>query len=193
MSLRNSLYPASSRLNSVPPRHYDVISSDGDLLLSDIIYKGRAKASASERLSRIDGWKRGNPRYNDIIQPGERASPGQFFPRCASEFSREILSASRSVSPSVPEAFNIMNKERTEIVRDRLHESKQKAMYPGTFRARSSSYNPVLGRYMTNSDSPGFRYYRYGSSYSSLPNSMKPIPSRYSSRLSEVIYVPRYL
>jgi len=183
-------YPASGRLHSVPPRHYDVYDEFGDLVLSDVIHNTRAKSMARERMSRRDGWV--HPCYRDMVEQGRGASPGHYFPRSSTEYSREILSR-RSQSPcSVPETFNRMNREFTESVREKLHRSKQTAMYPETFRASSAGYNPVLGRYMRTADSPGFKFYRFGNSYSDYPASMKPTPTRYSTRLTEVIYVPKY-
>merc|ERR1712123_398481 len=41
-----SLYPATSRLQSVPPRFYDVIDRDGSVLDSDMMHRGRARSVA---------------------------------------------------------------------------------------------------------------------------------------------------
>ncbi|XP_023327059.1 uncharacterized protein LOC111700405 [Eurytemora carolleeae] len=185
----SSFYPATARLNSVPPTHYDVYDDEGDLVLSSITVNrhNRARTMARERMSRRDEWM--NPRYRDMLEGGRGASPGHFFPRSSTEYSREILSTRHTPSP-VPETINRMNKEFTERVKEKLHASKYKTMYPETYRERSSSYNAVLGRYMVNADSPGFRYYRYGNSYADLPASMTSVPSRYRSRLSDIVYVP---
>ena len=32
------------RLTSVPPRYYDVMTADGEIVLSDFLYKSRAKS-----------------------------------------------------------------------------------------------------------------------------------------------------
>merc|ERR1711892_858806 len=45
-----SLYPATSRLQSVPPRFYDVIDRDGSVLDSDMMYRGRARSVVREVL-----------------------------------------------------------------------------------------------------------------------------------------------
>jgi len=183
----DGFYPASNRLSSLPPRYYDVYDADGGLVASDLIYRSRAKSMARERVSRRDGWE--NPMYRDMIEGGRGASPGHFFPRTSTEFSREILSGSRSPSP-VPETINRFNQEQTERIREHLHTRQQKALYPETYRANSSSYNPILGRYMRTADSPGFRYYRFGNDYSDYPAALRSTPTRYRSRLEEFIYVP---
>jgi len=182
-------YPASARLNSIPPRHYDVYDEDGELIDSDVIYRTRSRSLARERASLRDGWV--HPCYRDLIEAGRGVSPGHhYFPRSSTEFSREILS-NRAQSPaSIPETFNRINSEFTEHVRERLHKSKHTALYPETYRARSSSYNPVLGRYMRTPDSPGYRYYRFGSDYNDFPPSMRSRPSRYSSRQKDIIFAP---
>jgi len=170
----------------VPPSYYDVYSQEGEHLLSDIIFRSRARSMARER-GRSE--MRVNPYYRDVLEGGLGADPGHFFPKTATEFSRELRSQSRSPSP-IPDTINRMNKEMCERNKERLHASKQKAWYPETYRERSSTYNPVLGRYMTNADSPGFRFYRYGNDYSNFPARMRSTPSRYSSRLTDLVYVP---
>jgi len=175
-----SLYPATSRLQSVPPRFYDVVDREtGDVLASDMMYRNRSKSVA--RNSQVsDGWN--HPYYNDMVV-GSTASPGHFFPRSSTEFCRDILSRSRSPSPA-PEHINHYHKDMISSNEERIHHSQMKARYPETFRGNSSVYNPLLGRCLTSHDSPGYRYYRYKS----------PPPqessARYRTRLSEPIYVP---
>merc|ERR1712002_59336 len=183
----DGFYPASHRLSSLPPRHYDVYDYEGNVVASDLIFRARAKSMARERMSRRDGWD--NPLYRDMVEQGRGASPGHYFPRTSTEYCREILSGSRSPSP-IPETINRFNQERTDRVREQMHIAQQKSMYPETYRARNSSYNPILGRYMRTADSPGFRYYRFGTDYSDVPPLLRTTPTRYRSRLEDFIYVP---
>merc|ERR1712004_700609 len=82
------LYPATSRLQSVPPRFYDIIDGDtGDLLASDLT-SGRNRARSMIRQTRLAeerAWPQ--PMYGDLV------------PRTSGEFSRDIISRSRSPSP----------------------------------------------------------------------------------------------
>lgn len=174
-----SLYPATSRLQSVPPRFYDVVDRDGDILASDMMYRGRAR-SVARNTKVSDGWN--HPMYNDMVA-GSTASPGHFFPRSSTEFCRDIISHSRSPSPA-PEHINHYHKDMISENEERIHHSNMKSRYPETFRGQSSVYNPLLGRYYTSHDSPNYRYYRYSSPPSPESN------VRYRTRLSEPIYVP---
>jgi len=117
-----ALYPATSRLQSVPPRFYDVYDRDtGDVLASDMMYRNRAKSVA--RNTQVgDGWN--HPYYNDMVA-GSTASPGHFFPRSSTEFCRDILSRSRSPSPA-PEHINHYHKDMINTNEERIHHSHMK-------------------------------------------------------------------
>jgi len=174
-----SLYPATSRLQSVPPRFYDVVDRDGDVVCSDMMYRGRAR-SVARNTQLHDGWN--HPMYNDMVV-GSTASPGHFFPRSSTEFCRDILSRSRSPSPA-PEHINHYHRDMIAEHEEKIHHSYMKLRYPETFRGSSSVYNPLLGRCYVSHDSPGYRYYRYSS---------PPPPEsnvRFRTRLSEPISVP---
>ena len=67
------LYPASTRLQSIPPRYYDVLdSTTGTVMESDLhqLVRGRSRARNSQLR---DGWR--DPRYSDLVV-GSRAHPG---------------------------------------------------------------------------------------------------------------------
>merc|ERR1711973_856490 len=70
------LYPATSRLQSVPPRFYDIIDGDtGDLLASDLT-SGRNRARSMIRQTRLAeerAWPQ--PMYGDLVT-GRTASAG---------------------------------------------------------------------------------------------------------------------
>ena len=75
------LNPASSRLLSVPPRHYDIIDGDTEAVLdSDLGARlVRSRSLARSRGSELrDGWR--HPGYSDLVV-GSRAHPGHRFPR----------------------------------------------------------------------------------------------------------------
>ena len=75
------LNPASSRLLSVPPRHYDIIDGDTEAVLdSDLGARMvRSRSLARSRGSELrDGWR--HPGYSDLVV-GNRAHPGHRFPR----------------------------------------------------------------------------------------------------------------
>merc|ERR1719397_1425532 len=84
----------------------------------------------------------------------------QSVPPTSGEFSRDIISRSRSPSPC-PDAINNMNRDMIDSVNEKLHLSNMRNRFPETYRGQSSTYNQNLGRYQTSYDSPGFRYYRY--------------------------------
>jgi len=174
-----SLYPATSRLQSVPPRFYDVVDRDGEVIASDMMYRGRAR-SVARNTQLNDGWH--HPLYNDLVL-GSTASPGHLFPKTSTEFCRDIISRSRSPSPA-PEHINQYHRDMVSQNEERIHHSSMKVRYPETFRGQTSIYNPQLGRCYTSHDSPSYRYYRY--------SSPPPMESnvRYRTRLSEPIYVP---
>lgn len=182
-------YPASGRLTSLPPRHYEVYTPDGDLVLDDVSHSSRARSMARSRLSRRDVHE--NPYYRDMLHGDRGTSPANFFPRSASAFAREIISRSPSPCPrSIPETINKMNREMYEEVREKLHTSRYRIMYPETYRGQYSSYNAVLGRCMVNEDSPGFKYYRYGNDYAELPAKLRSQSSVYRTKAHDVVYVP---
>ena len=71
------LYPASSRLLSVPPRYYDVI--DGDQVVdSDLHSRVQRSRSVARHAELRDGWR--HPGYNDLVV-GSTAHPGHHYPR----------------------------------------------------------------------------------------------------------------
>jgi len=184
-------YPASHRLQSLPPRHYDVMTPDGEVIMDDVSHSSRARSVARSRLSRRD-MNHDNPFYRDMVHGDRGTSPGNFFPRSSSAYCREITSRSPSPVPrSIPDTINKMNREMYDSVKEKLHTSKYKIMYPETYRGQYSSYNPVLGRCMTNNDSPGFKYYRYGNDYSALPAKLQSKPcSMYRTKAHDVVYAP---
>merc|ERR1719228_315530 len=92
------LNPASSRLLSVPQRHYDVIDASTDQVVdSDLHWRQRRSRSVARNAELRDGWK--HPGYNDLVV-GSRAHPGHHFPRSSTEFCRDMIITSRSPSPA---------------------------------------------------------------------------------------------
>ena len=51
-----SLYPATSRLQSVPPRFYDVVDRDGEVMASDMMYRGRGRSVVGSFMNHIILW-----------------------------------------------------------------------------------------------------------------------------------------
>lgn len=187
----HGLYPASGRLQSVPPRYYDLVDGDtGRVIASDSTYRNRARSQIrSQRLAEEASW--GHGAYSDMVV-GSTGHPGHFAPRSSGEYSRDILSRSRSPSP-VAEHINHMNRDMIDANKEMIHQSKMRNRFPETFRGQSSSYNPTLGRYQTSYDSPGFRFYRYDNtkepprfSHTSVDRHMP----RFSTRNRERITVP---
>jgi len=177
----NPLYPATSRLQSVPPRYYDVVDRNtGDIMCSDMMYRSK---SVARNTSVSDGWN--HPYYNDMVI-GSTAHPGHHYPRSSTEFCRDIISHSRSPSPA-PEHINHYHRDMISSNEERIHHSNMKNRYPETFRGTSSVYSPTLGRYLTSHDSPSYRYYRYKSTEPQQSNSFSP---RYKTRNKEEIYLP---
>merc|ERR1711953_1132078 len=129
------LYPATSRLQSVPPRFYDLVDGETGRLLASDLTSGRTRARSMIRRT---------------------PSAGHFsVPRTSGEFSRDIISRSRSPSPC-PDAINNMNRDLIDGINEKLHQSNMRNRFPETYRGQSSSYNQNLGRYQTSYDSPGF-------------------------------------
>merc|ERR1711962_1189744 len=132
------LYPASSRLQSVPPRVYDLVDGEtGEVLASDRICGGRTRARSMIRNCRAqeeENWPQ--PFYSDMVT-GSRASPGHFGPRTSSQWSRDLISHSRSPSPC-PETINNMN-------RDMIDSNNEKQATP----VSHSSLPPLPPRYST--------------------------------------------
>merc|ERR1711981_516267 len=155
------LYPATSRLQSVPPRFYDLVDGESGRVLASDLTSGRTRARSMIRRTRLEEertWPQ--PLYGDMVV-GRTASAGHFsVPRTSGEFSRDIISRSRSPSPC-PDAINNMNRDLIDGINEKLHQSNMRNRFPETYRGQSSSYNQNLGRYQTSYDSPGFRYYRY--------------------------------
>ena len=73
------LYPASSRLQSIPPRYYDVVDTNTNQVVDSdlhrLVSRGRSRARNSELR---DGWT--DPRYSDLVV-GSTAHPGHRAPR----------------------------------------------------------------------------------------------------------------
>merc|ERR1712076_320916 len=105
------LYPATSRLQSVPPRFYDLVDGESGRVLASDLTSGRTRARSMIRRTRLEEertWPQ--PLYGDMVV-GRTASAGHFLvPRTSGEFSRDIISRSRSPSPC-PDAINNMNRD----------------------------------------------------------------------------------
>ena len=73
------LYPASSRLLSVPPRYYDIIDTDtNEVIDSDLHRRANRSRSVARNSELRDGWR--HPGYNDLVV-GSKAHPGNYYPR----------------------------------------------------------------------------------------------------------------
>jgi len=144
----------------VPPRFYDLVDGESGRVLASDLTSGRTRARSMIRQTRLAeerAWPQ--PLYGDMVT-GSTASAGHYrVPRTSGEFSRDIISRSRSPSPC-PDAINKMNRDMIESVNEKLHLSNMRNRFPETYRGQSSTYNQNLGRYQTSYDSPGFRYYR---------------------------------
>jgi len=187
------LYPATSRLQSVPPRFYDLVDGESGRVLASDLTSGATRARSmirQKRLAEERAWPQ--PVYGDMVI-GPTASAGHYsVPRTSGEFSRDIISRSRSPSPC-PDAINKMNTDMIDSVNEKLHLSNMRNRFPETYRGQSSTYNQSLGRYQTSYDSPGFRYYRYDNhqegpriSHSRVNQHMP----RFSTRCRERVSVP---
>jgi len=183
------LYPASGRLQSVPPRYYDVIDGEsGEVIESDRMSRNRTRSTLRQmRQSEARDWK--HPLHGDMVE-GSSAHPGNYTPRTPSEYARNLLCITRSPSPA-PQTINSMNRDMIDSAREKIHHSKYSLKYPETYRSgKCSTYSSDLGRCYQSHDSPGYRFYRYSSpapkGYMSENNSN----SRYSTRISERIFLP---
>ena len=116
---RPPLYPASNRLQSIPPRYYDVV----DLETGRVVESDRSR-SLTRNSELRDGWR--HPRYSDLVV-GSTAHPGHRFPRSSTEYCRDILSASRSPSPA-QQHINNYHKEMISSNEERIHHSRMKTM-----------------------------------------------------------------
>ena len=73
------LYPATNRLQSIPPRYYDVVDLETNRVVeSDLQQRLNRSRSVSRNCELRDGWS--HPRYSDLVV-GSRAHPGHRFPR----------------------------------------------------------------------------------------------------------------
>ena len=123
---RPPLYPASNRLQSIPPRYYDVVDLDSKRVVeSDLTQRLNRSRSVAARNSELrDGWR--HPGYSDLVV-GSRAHPGHRFARSSTEYCRDIMSASRSPSPA-PQHINNYHKEMISSNEERIHHSRMKTM-----------------------------------------------------------------
>merc|ERR1711971_1406426 len=91
------LYPATSRLQSVPPRFYDLVDGESGRVLASDLTSGATRARSmirQKRLAEERAWPQ--PVYGDMVI-GPTASAGHYsVPRTSGEFSRDIISRSRS-------------------------------------------------------------------------------------------------
>merc|ERR1712032_1477739 len=87
------LYPATSRLQSVPPRFYDLVDGESGQVLASDLTSGRTRARSmiqQTRLAEERAWPQ--PLYGDMVT-GSTASAGHYsVPRTSGEFSRDIIS-----------------------------------------------------------------------------------------------------
>jgi len=191
--MRGHLYPATTRLQSVPPRFYDLVdgSSGRVLASSENNYRNRARSMMrSVRAAEEKEWD--HPLYRDLVT-GSTAHPGHPYPRSSSEYSQDFICRSRSPSPC-PETINNMNRDMIDSINEKLHVSNMRNRFPETFRGQSSTYNQSMGRYQTSYDSPGFRFYRYDNRNDPVRVSHSFVANegpRFSTRLGEIINVPK--
>ena len=119
------LSPASSRLQSIPPRYYDVVEADTNRVVESDLQQRLSRSRSVARNSELrDGWR--HPHYSDLVV-GSRAHPGHRFPRSSTEYCRDLMSASRSPSPA-PQHLNNLHQEMISSNEERIHHSRMKTM-----------------------------------------------------------------
>ena len=119
------LYPASNRLQSIPPRYYDVVDRETNRVVESDLHQRLNRSRSITRNSELrDGWR--HPGYSDLVV-GSTAHPGHRFARSSTEYCRDIMSASRSPSPA-PEHINNYHKEMICSNEERIHHSRMKTM-----------------------------------------------------------------
>ena len=119
------LYPASNRLQSIPPRYYDVVDGDTNQVIESDLHHRASRARSLARTSELrEGWTQ--PRYSDLVL-GSRAHPGHRAARSSTEFCRDIMSACRSPSPA-PQHINDYHKDMICSNEEKIHQSRMKTM-----------------------------------------------------------------